>query len=446
MLIPSAVSITNQSEWRVRLRGKKNQATASRSSCSSISLSTQPAHSETLPPSPLDSEERARPHPLSPRLVRRPSSPPSLLLLRNLSLNSAHPQDEQLLAPEAPRRAYRHGHGLDGCASLSPPLLRPVHSFLPSYRHRHDQQHYRHDHEHRLHDLVRSPLPCIMPRTAADPPFPASDTALELPTSGSRAGPLLPYVLHFLAAWDDLRSAAGLEYSPVFLLRVFDPSADPISPLFSQVGATFGACLGLFFLALLSRFLAATKACLEKAWFLTLRNEKLTTLTPSTASLVTNNGSPSLAKTGADVNVAAVPATLVQRRRGGNGPSSPHNPEFRVSHDVPRAILFGLQNFVQYMLMLAVMSFNGFFCASCASLLPLHRCTDFSLLLPFLSCSSTLLMASFPLPLSSSVLLLPALLPSTPPLLTVLAILLGLIAGELAFGRYIAAFGGGGGH
>lgn len=157
----------------------------------------------------------------------------------------------------------------------------------------------------------------------------------------------------------------------------------------TTAGSTFGACLGLFFLAILSRFLSAVKTCAEIAWAQSLRNRNRTPLsTPPTPPSDDNKAVPSDSP-----QLSSILPSLPSPSSSSTRSPLPFTPPFYLSIDLPRSILFGLQSFVAYLLMLAIMSYSVWF---------------------FIS------------------------------------ILLGLMVGELAFGRFIVLLGGGalggGGH
>ncbi|GAA5894077.1 hypothetical protein JCM6882_007978 [Rhodosporidiobolus microsporus] len=97
--------------------------------------------------------------------------------------------------------------------------------------------------------------------------------------------------------------------------------------------STFGACVGLFLLAVLSRALTALQAYLERRWTALLRQ----------SSLPYEHG-----------ELDKVSSISV-------GSSASSAPPFRFAVELPRAVLFTVHAFVAYLLMLAVMTFNVFF-------------------------------------------------------------------------------------
>ncbi|KAI5481454.1 protein of ctr copper transporter family [Pseudohyphozyma bogoriensis] len=107
----------------------------------------------------------------------------------------------------------------------------------------------------------------------------------------------------------------------------------------TTAGSTFGACVGLFFLAILSRLLAALRSSAEIGWANALSlyctEERLFV--------------PTLTKS----DDKALPKPTHKPRH--------RSPPFISAIDVPRGILFAFQSFVGYLLMLAIMSYNAWF-------------------------------------------------------------------------------------
>ncbi|GAA6011231.1 hypothetical protein JCM11491_006767 [Sporobolomyces phaffii] len=176
----------------------------------------------------------------------------------------------------------------------------------------------------------------------------------------------------------------------------------------TTAGATFGACLGLFFLAILSRFLAAVKSCAEVAWAESIRRQHASPRPSSSSSPATSRAaSDEKATPPVSADLASIlpdlsPSPSNPAPSSSPSPSPPSSlsvtrrpshvtPQFHLAIDFPRSILFGLQSFVAYLLMLAIMSFSAYF---------------------------------------------------------FIAVLVGLMVGELCFGRFIVLLGGGalGGH
>ncbi|BGP26630.1 copper transporter [Rhodotorula toruloides] len=163
----------------------------------------------------------------------------------------------------------------------------------------------------------------------------------------------------------------------------------------TTAGETFGACFGLFLLAILSRFFSAVKACAEVAWLHSYQQQSRAGQRRGPIAL------PDSIPVPPDMASPSAVSSSLQKETSRDSPapsypsSSPSSRQplfsapFSLAIDLPRSLLFGLQGFIAYLLMLAVMTYNAYF---------------------------------------------------------LIAILLGLVAGEMAFGRYIALLLGAGAH
>jgi copper transporter 1 len=105
----------------------------------------------------------------------------------------------------------------------------------------------------------------------------------------------------------------------------------------TTVSSTFGACVGLFFLGMFSRLLSVVKASAESAWSQSSALQRSLAALPSSTSL--------------DKDTAPTSPLAYHYKA----------PPFIPSHDIPRGLLFTLQAFVGYMLMLAVMTYDAWF-------------------------------------------------------------------------------------
>ncbi|KAI5479646.1 protein of ctr copper transporter family [Pseudohyphozyma bogoriensis] len=106
----------------------------------------------------------------------------------------------------------------------------------------------------------------------------------------------------------------------------------------TTVGSTFGACVGVFFLAMASRLLSATRSSAEIAWAHYIAGlNRQTSRDSATSELVKS------------------PVEVKKKLR------LQRAPPFTPSIDIPRAFLFALHSFVGYMLMLIVMTYNAWF-------------------------------------------------------------------------------------
>ncbi|ETI23164.1 hypothetical protein G647_04961 [Cladophialophora carrionii CBS 160.54] len=123
----------------------------------------------------------------------------------------------------------------------------------------------------------------------------------------------------------------------------------------STGGAYAGTCIFLVFLAILLRLLFAGKSVLEQRWAIAARNRRYVRVQGRTTEAGRIDQDPDV-KTGSLITVNGVEehVKVVQARTQ----STP----FRLSVDVPRAVLTTLIAALSYLLMLAVMSYNvGYF-------------------------------------------------------------------------------------
>jgi len=118
----------------------------------------------------------------------------------------------------------------------------------------------------------------------------------------------------------------------------------------TSAGAIAGACIGLSCLAILDRWIAASRSMLESHW---QRRNLVVTSKPNTDSLPSHNG---LEKSESLDN-----KTHIQAKSGLNHPINGKRiiPPFIPMHDVPRGLIHAGQSLLAYIMMLAVMTFNA---------------------------------------------------------------------------------------
>ncbi|KAL8283646.1 hypothetical protein RQP46_005441 [Phenoliferia psychrophenolica] len=118
----------------------------------------------------------------------------------------------------------------------------------------------------------------------------------------------------------------------------------------TSAGSTFGACFGLFLLAAFSRLLSAVAHAAQSAWSTRAALIRTAaTLSPqlSNDTFVDPKSSPS-----------SSPPLASQSQSHAHAHQAP---PFILAVDLPRGVLFAFQSFIQYFLMLAVMSYNAYF-------------------------------------------------------------------------------------
>ena len=138
----------------------------------------------------------------------------------------------------------------------------------------------------------------------------------------------------------------------------------------TTAGSTFGACVGLFLLAVVSRVLAVISAGAAQAWSDSLvleREAHLALLLASANSASATSADKAFASSSSDESPDRSPHTLARSKeaRLATGRAVPAAaggaPPFRLAHDLPRGVLFALVAFVNYLLMLSVMTYDVWF-------------------------------------------------------------------------------------
>ncbi|KAF9014940.1 copper transporter [Cyathus striatus] len=118
----------------------------------------------------------------------------------------------------------------------------------------------------------------------------------------------------------------------------------------SSPGVIGGACVGVFFLAILDRFLAAVRTICEVRW----HQRRETSFTYSSPA--------------ADANLEVLKTGIIKESRAAESTSPLDNTRqtriqrsilpFISAHDIPRGVLHSVQALFGYVLMLVVMTFN----------------------------------------------------------------------------------------
>ena len=139
----------------------------------------------------------------------------------------------------------------------------------------------------------------------------------------------------------------------------------------TSVGGTFGACLGLFFLGVVSRILAVISAGAAQAWSdsLVLEGEArlaLALASANAASSSTGHTIDHFGKARSDSSSSSSPdrspPTLSKEHaRAASRREVALAPPFKMAHDLPRGVLFAFSSFVNYLLMLSVMTYDVWF-------------------------------------------------------------------------------------
>jgi len=132
----------------------------------------------------------------------------------------------------------------------------------------------------------------------------------------------------------------------------------------TKTGPIVGACIGLFLLAVLQRWLSALRRLMELWWAehaRALLSRRIVNLDKPSPSLE-EKGDPSLPSSVVGTCTDGTPSQRDQIV--GIRPSFDKIPPFIASHDFTRGILVVFDSAITYALMLVVMTFNGGFIAS----------------------------------------------------------------------------------
>ncbi len=138
----------------------------------------------------------------------------------------------------------------------------------------------------------------------------------------------------------------------------------------TSVGGTFGACVGLFFLGVVSRILAVISAGAAQAWSDSLVLEReahlaLALASANSASSSTGHSIDHLGKTRSASTSSSPdrspPVLSKEDARAASRREVALAPPFKMAHDLPRGVLFAFSSFVNYLLMLSVMTYDVWF-------------------------------------------------------------------------------------
>ncbi|KDE09480.1 hypothetical protein MVLG_00381 [Microbotryum lychnidis-dioicae p1A1 Lamole] len=135
--------------------------------------------------------------------------------------------------------------------------------------------------------------------------------------------------------------------------------------------STAGACIGLALLAILSRFLAAVRTSCEANWTQSILRQRMAQHQPLVDATLLNTV-PTMPSGGSDRGAASDPSNKAQasnRSELGDLLHKFHSSPapFTPLIDLPRTVIFTLQAFIGYLLMLAIMTYSAWFFISILS-------------------------------------------------------------------------------
>ncbi|SCV71527.1 BQ2448_3115 [Microbotryum intermedium] len=128
--------------------------------------------------------------------------------------------------------------------------------------------------------------------------------------------------------------------------------------------STAGACVGLALLAIFSRFLAAVRTSCEANWTQSIMRQRLAQHRPLVDATLLNT--VSMTPSGSDLDGDSDPADRARARTQSDLIDLLHKfhsspAPFTPSIDLPRTVIFTLQAFIGYLLMLAIMTYSAWF-------------------------------------------------------------------------------------